>query len=94
MKDFPKWLLALAGTGLLPLLTAPFYLLGAARPFGTSDSVLLRFLLFVAANLTWLLPVAAFFVSLDRYRRGYRRSGVAVAVVALALTVACFALLV
>lgn len=91
MKDFPKWLLALAGTGLLPLLAAPFYLLGAVSPLGTAANGGLRFLLFVAANSLWVLPVAAFFVSLDRYRRGFRRSGVAVAVAALALTVACFA---
>ena len=26
MKDFPKWMLALAGVNLLPVLASPFYL--------------------------------------------------------------------
>lgn len=90
MRDLPKWMIALAGTGLLPLTVAPFYLLGAVRPFGTSDTGWLRFLLFVLANLLWLVPVVLFFVSLDFYRRGFRRTGVVVAVAGLLLAVLGF----
>ena len=54
MSDFPKWLLALAGISLLPVLLSPFYLFGAS-PFGTSDSAFLRFLLYICTQLLWLL---------------------------------------
>lgn len=94
MRDLPKWLIALAGTGLLPLLAAPFYLLGIVKPFGTSDYAVLRFLLFVLSNLIWLSPVILFFVALDYYRRGFHRTGIVAAIAGLLLTVTAFALLV
>lgn len=75
MSDFPKWLLALAGISLLPVLLSPFYLFGAS-PFGTSDSSFVRFLLYVITRLLWLLPLLLFFFSLDLYRRGYERAGI------------------
>lgn len=86
MSDFPKWLLALAGVSLVPVLLSPLYLFGAT-PFGTSDSSLVQFLLYCATQLLWLLPLVLFFVSLDRYRRGFEYSAVAVA--ATSALVAC-----
>ena len=86
MSDFPKWLLALAGVSLVPVLLSPLYLFGAT-PFGTRDSSLVQFLLYCATQLLWLLPLMLFFVSLDRYRRGFERSAVAVA--AISALVAC-----
>ncbi len=86
MSDFPKWLLALAGVSLLPVLLSPLYLFGAT-PFGTSDYRLVQFLLYCATQLLWLLPLVLFFVSLDYYRRGFERAAVAVA--AVSALVAC-----
>ena len=68
MSDFPKWMLALAGISLLPVLLSPFYLFD------------------VATQLLWLLPLILFFVSLDLYRRGYERLGIAAALLGAALT--------
>ena len=85
MSDFPKWMLALAGISLLPVLLSPFYLFGL-QPFGTSPSALVRFLLYVATQLLWLLPLILFFISLDLYRRGYERLGIAAALLGAALT--------
>jgi hypothetical protein len=79
VSDFPKWLLALAGISLLPVLLSPFYLFGAS-PFGTSDSTFLRFLLYICTQLLWLLPLLLFFFSLDLYRRGFERAGISLAV--------------
>ena len=87
MSDFPKWLLALAGVSLVPVLLSPLYLFGAT-PFGTSDSSLVQFLLYCATQLLWLLPLVLFFVSLDRYRRGFERIGIAVLLCGAAITAA------
>lgn len=86
MSDFPKWMLALAGVSLLPVLLSPLYLFGAT-PFGTSAHTFVQFLLYCATQLLWLLPLVLFFVSLDRYRRGFERSAVVVA--AVSALVAC-----
>lgn len=72
-------MLALAGISLLPVLLSPFYLFGA-QPFGSSDSGIVRFLLYVLTQLLWLLPLLLFFVSLDLYRRGFCRAGILLAV--------------
>lgn len=87
MKDFPKWMLALAGTNLIPILLCPFYLFGL-QPFGTSESGTLRFLLYLLTNLLWIVPIALFFVSLTLYRRCYVLPAVTVAVIGLLFTVA------
>lgn len=75
MSDYPKWMLALAGISLLPVLASPFYLFGL-QPFGTSDSAFIRFALYLLTQLLWLVPLCLFFVCLDLYRRGYERMGV------------------
>lgn len=87
MKDFPKWMLALAGTNLIPILLCPFYLFGL-QPFGTSESGTVRFLLYLLTNLLWIVPIALFFVSLTLYRRYYVLPAVTVAVIGLLFTVA------
>ena len=46
----------------------------------------MRFLFYVATQLLWLLPLILFFVSLDLYRRGYERLGIAAALLGAALT--------
>lgn len=87
MNDFPKWLLALAGTNLIPILLCPFFLFGL-QPFGTSDSGLVRFLLYLLTNLLWIIPIALFFVGLTLYRRCFEVPAVVVAVIGLLFTVA------
>ncbi|MCQ2266481.1 MAG: hypothetical protein MJZ40_02080 [Bacteroidaceae bacterium] len=72
MKEFPLPLLILAFLCLAPVLWGmSFYLFGAVQPFGTSQVALVRPLLYLAAQLLWVVPVAMFFVSLNEYRRGY-----------------------
>lgn len=87
MNDFPKWLLALAGTNLIPILLCPFFLFGL-QPFGTSDSGLVRFLLYLLTNLLWIVPILLFFVSLTLYRRCFELPAIVVAVIGLLFTVA------
>ncbi len=94
MDDFPKWLLALAALSLTPLLCCVFFLFGA-KPFGTpaGGGAMVELLLYIATQLLWVVPAVLFFVSLDRYRRGFTRSGVALVVLGDALAVLAFALL-
>lgn len=87
MSQFPKWLLALTGVSLLPLLAAPFYLFGAT-PFGTSSNGFVRFLLYLATQLLWLLPLVLFFVSLDAWRRGFACRSVCIAAASAVLSLA------
>lgn len=91
MKEFPKWMLALAGTNLIPILLSPFFLF-ALRPFGDAPGVA-GFLLYVLTNLLWIIPIALFFVSLTLYRRCYGIPAVVVAIVGLLFTVADICLL-
>ncbi|MBP3228482.1 MAG: hypothetical protein J6M53_06875 [Bacteroidaceae bacterium] len=64
MSLYPKWLLALAGVNLLGLLLAVFYLFGGVQPFGTSGDAVVRFLLYLATQCLWVVPVACFFGAL------------------------------
>ena len=78
MSDFPKWLLALAGISLLPVLLSPFYLFGAhlwhKRQRFSPSSALYLYAVALAAS-----PVIVLF-SLDLYRRGFERAGISLAV--------------
>lgn len=87
-------MLALAGVNLVPVLLAPFYMFGGLTPFGTSEVGFVRFLLYLLTNAVWLIPALLFFVSLDYYRRGYERVGIAVAVAGVLLTAVCVLLLI
>ncbi len=91
MSEFPKWLLALAGISLLPLLACPLFLFGG-HPFGTSSNTLVRFLLYLATQLLWLVPIAGFFFSLDSWRRGFSKRAVSVALASAMLSVLSFVL--
>ena len=71
MSLYPKWLLALASINLLSLLLSVFYLFGGVQPFGTSYNGMVRFLLYVVAQLLWLLPVGCFFGSLRAHDHGH-----------------------
>lgn len=85
MKDFPRWMLALAFTCLVPVFICPVYLFGGLRLFGSTDYTLVNFLLYLLQNLLWVVPIGAFFLSLDFYRRGFERIGVAIAILGIAL---------
>jgi len=87
MNDFPKWMLALAGTNLIPILLCPFFLFGL-QPFGTSDSGVVRFLLYLLTNLLWIVPILLFFASLTLYRRCFELPAIVVAAIGLLFTVA------
>lgn len=93
MSDFPKWMLALAGTNLIPLLLCPFFMFGQLHPFGTSSYEVVNFLFYVLLNLLWVVPVILFFVSLELYRRCFEGPGIVVAVLGLLLTIADIVLL-
>ena len=88
MKEIPKWMLALAGISLAPILFCPFYLFGGVAPFGTGTDKATGFLLYVLTQLLWVAPVVLFFVSLDFYRRGFGKTGFVLAAAGTALTAA------
>ncbi|HRF86926.1 MAG TPA: hypothetical protein PLN34_10340 [Alloprevotella sp.] len=88
MKEIPKWMLALAGISLAPVLFCPFYLFGGVAPFGTGTGKATGFLLYVLTQLLWVAPVVLFFVSLDFYRRGFGKTGFVLAAAGAALTAA------
>ena len=72
MNDFPRWLLVLAFLSVAPVFVSPLYL------FGYTEWTAVNFLLYLAQNLLWALPVYLFFPGLDRYRRGFYKSGTAI----------------
>lgn len=77
-------MLALAGFSLLPVLLSPFYLFGA-HPLGTSENGFVRFLLYLATQGFWFVPLLLFFSSLDQYRRGFEKTGIAIALISAAI---------
>lgn len=93
MSDFPKWMLALAGTNLIPLLLCPLFMFGGLHLFGVSEYAALNFLFYLLTNLLWLVPVLLFFVSLHLYRRCFEVPGIVVAVFGMLLTIADIVLL-
>ncbi len=93
MSIYPKWLLAMVFPCLLSLLTCPFYLFGHLELLGTSDSALLRFLLYFAQNALWVLPVASFFTTLRLYDPRRLWPCLASGVAGLALTALSIALI-
>ena len=86
MREFPRPMLVMAFLCLVPALLSVFFLF-ALHPFGQSDNVLLNFLQYLATQLLWLLPIAAFFAGLNRERRGYRRIAYAILSAGLVLAV-------
>lgn len=86
MSEFPKWLLALAFLSLIPLLICPVYLFGGQLD-GTSHNTFVRFLIYIALQLLWLLPIAGFFTCLDSWRRGFYKRSVALGFISLAISV-------
>lgn len=93
MREYPKWLLAMAFTGLTSVLTSPFYMFAGIHLFGESENGFVSFLLYILQNLLWVLPVLLFFACLEFYRIGMQRTGVVLAVVSIAVSALCFALL-
>ena len=88
MKGFPLGVILAAGANLLPALLIPFYLFGGLHPFGISHSDFINFLLFLLTNLLWVIPVFLFFRSLSFYDRGYKKLGMAIAVLGWFVTIA------
>lgn len=87
MSDFPKWLLALAGTNLIPILLCPFFLFGGLQPFGQSEVWIFNFLLYLLSNLLWVAPLLLFFVGLQLYRRCFEVPGIIVNAIGALLTI-------
>ena len=87
VSDFPKWLLALAGTNLIPILLCPFLLFGGLQPFGQSEVWILNFLLYLLSNLLWVAPLLLFFVGLQLYRRCFEVPGIIVNAIGALLTI-------
>ena len=87
VSDFPKWLLALAGTNLIPILLCPFFLFGGLQPFGQSEVWILNFLLYLLSNLLWVAPLLLFFVGLQLYRRCFEVPGIIVNAIGALLTI-------
>lgn len=86
MNDFPRPMLIMAFLCLIPALLSVFFLF-ALHPFGQSSNALLNILLYLATQLLWLLPIAAFFAGLNRERRGYRRIAYGILSAGLLLTI-------
>lgn len=93
MSDFPKWLLALSGTNLIPILVCPLFLFGGLKPFGTTDYAVVNFLLYMLVQLLWLVPTLLFFLSLHLWRKCYELPAIVIAVIGLLFTVADILLL-
>lgn len=83
----------MAFAGLSSVLTSPFYMFGGLHIFGESETGFVNFLLYVFQNLLWVLPVLLFFATLEFYRIGMKRTGVAVAVTSLIIAALCYLLL-
>lgn len=93
MSDFPKWLLALAGTNLLPILICPLFLFGGLKPFGTTDYAVVNFLLYIVVQLLWIVPTVLFFLSLHLWRKCFELPAIVIAAIGLLITLADIVLL-
>lgn len=93
MSDFPKWLLALAGTNLVPILISPLFMFGGLRPFGTTEYAVINFLLYLLVQLLWIAPIGLFFLSLHLWRECFELPAIVLAVIGMLITLSDIILL-
>ena len=93
MKDYPKWLLALAFLNIIPIFLSVFFLFGRLFKAPSSRGTFIGLLVYLLVNLLWILPIVAFFVGLNDYRRGYEKRGIALLVCGNLLTLLDFLLI-
>ena len=80
MKNYPKWLLALAFLNTMPVFLSVFFLFGGLFKAPSSWGAFIGLLIYLLINLLWILPIVAFFIGLNDYRRGYQKRGIAILV--------------
>jgi hypothetical protein len=93
MSDFPKWLLALAFTNLIPLIICPLFLFGGIRPFGTTDYAVINFLLYLLVQLLWIVPCGLFFLGLHLWRNCFELPAIVLVALGFLMTIADIILL-
>ena len=86
MKDYPKWLLALAFLNIIPVFLRVFFLFGGLFKAPSSWGTFIGLLIYLLVNLLWILPILAFFIGLNDYRRGFQKRGTAILVLGNLLT--------
>ena len=86
MKDYPKWLLALAFLNIIPVFLSVFFLFGGLFKAPSSWGTFIGLLIYLLVNLLWILPILAFFIGLNDYRRGFQKRGTAILVLGNLLT--------
>lgn len=87
MKEFPKYLLALAFFNCLPVLLSVFFLFGGVHPFGLTANKWINMLFYLLTNLLWIVPIATFFVGLNESRRGYDLRATLILLIGVAFTI-------
>ena len=86
MKDYPKWLLDLAFLNIIPVFLSVFFLVGGLFNAPSSWGAFIGLLIYLLVNLLWILPIVAFFIGLNDYRRGFQKRGTAILVLGNLLT--------
>ena len=86
MKDYPKWLLAFAFLNIIPVFLSVFFLFGGLFKAPSSWGTFIGLLIYLLVNLLWILPILAFFIGLNDYRRGFQKRGTAILVLGNLLT--------
>ena len=86
MKDYPKWLLALAFLNIIPIFLSVFFLFRGLFKAPSSWGAFIGLLIYLLVNLLWILPIVAFFIGLNDYRRGFQKRGTAILVLGNLLT--------
>lgn len=86
MKDYPKWLLALAFLNIIPVFLSVFFLFGGLFKAPGSWGAFIGLLIYLLVNLLWILPIIAFFIGLNDYRRGFQKRSTAILVLGNLLT--------
>ena len=86
MNDYPKWRLALAFLNIIPVFLSVFFLFGGLFKAPSSWGAFIGLLIYLLVNLLWILPIVAFFIGLNDYRRGFQKRGTAILVLGNLLT--------
>lgn len=86
MKDYPKWLLTLAFLNIIPIFLSVFFLFGGLFKAPSGRGTFIGLLVYLLVNLLWILPIVAFFIGLNDYRRGFQKRGTAILVLGNLLT--------
>lgn len=93
MKEFPKKILLPAFFNLTALFISVFFLFGGVLSPNNDVGDFLRIIIYIGAQMLWIMPIASSFIGLNQYRLGYPKRSFVILIAGSLMTLGCIVLL-